>query len=382
MPTMIQGFQMYGALVGILVVIMFVYPWMTLPILIIVVIFYQINKLYIRTMQALKNTKASSKTFYFLTNIIIWVQCRLWFLNKTAKSPVFTRAKASLDGLVTIRSSGEDSERILIIEFDRLQNVHSGAYFFIIGTLYTLIMTFAAFFTLSGLTKLSKHLDDIFQNFSSRDLTGRKYWFGIVAVSNSLKPAAVWFETFWGTHGSNDQRFSSFWVHSFYLENLPLAVKESLPEDWPYQRKIRFKNLSIRYKLDSPIILQIFQRKNRLSSFYKRYFPNYQQNLNLTIEGGWKMGIVVRNGSRKSLIMSALFRLYTSNLEGEISIDGQDTSVLGLWNLRSKISIIPRCPFSNNSLQFGSLFSKWRFGSWRCSRGRQIGPFIAKSGGH
>lgn len=66
--------------------------------------------------------------------------------------------------------------------------------------------------------------------------------------------------------------------------------------------------------------------------------------MNLRIEGGWKVGIVGRTGAGKSSIISALFRLYSDELEGRISIDGQDTSTLGLRDLRSKISIIPQDP--------------------------------------
>lgn len=56
------------------------------------------------------------------------------------------------------------------------------------------------------------------------------------------------------------------------------------------------------------------------------------------------MGIVGRTGAGKSSIISALFRLYTDNLEGAILMDGQDTSTFGLRDLRSKISIIPQDP--------------------------------------
>lgn len=56
------------------------------------------------------------------------------------------------------------------------------------------------------------------------------------------------------------------------------------------------------------------------------------------------MGIVGRTGAGKSSIISTLFRLASDNLEGKIIIDGQDTSTLGLRDLRSKISIIPQDP--------------------------------------
>lgn len=51
-----------------------------------------------------------------------------------------------------------------------------------------------------------------------------------------------------------------------------------------------------------------------------------------------------RTGAGKSSLISALFRLFNENLEGEIKIDGRDTSTVGLNELRCKISIIPQEP--------------------------------------
>jgi ATP-binding cassette subfamily C (CFTR/MRP) protein 4 len=68
------------------------------------------------------------------------------------------------------------------------------------------------------------------------------------------------------------------------------------------------------------------------------------QDLNISIEPGWKVGVVGRTGAGKSSLISALFRLFNEGLEGEIRIDGRDTNTVNLQNLRSKISIIPQEP--------------------------------------
>lgn len=62
------------------------------------------------------------------------------------------------------------------------------------------------------------------------------------------------------------------------------------------------------------------------------------------IESGWKVGIVGRTGAGKSSLISVLFRLYNEGLEGELIIDGVDTNLVGLQELRSRISIIPQEP--------------------------------------
>lgn len=64
----------------------------------------------------------------------------------------------------------------------------------------------------------------------------------------------------------------------------------------------------------------------------------------MVIESGWKVGIVGRTGAGKSSLISVLFRLYNEGLEGEVIIDGIDTSSIGLQDLRSRISIIPQEP--------------------------------------
>lgn len=68
------------------------------------------------------------------------------------------------------------------------------------------------------------------------------------------------------------------------------------------------------------------------------------QNLNFSIEPGWKIGVVGRTGAGKSSLISALFRLFDEGLEGEIIIDGLVTRTVGLQELRAKISIIPQEP--------------------------------------
>lgn len=76
---------------------------------------------------------------------------------------------------------------------------------------------------------------------------------------------------------------------------------------------------------------------------YRPGLPNILKKLNLTVNSGEKIGICGRTGAGKSTIMSALYRLNEIS-GGHIYIDGIDTANLGLFELRSKLAIIPQDP--------------------------------------
>lgn len=96
---------------------------------------------------------------------------------------------------------------------------------------------------------------------------------------------------------------------------------KTLPKNWPTEGRIEFKNVSLRYD-------ETGQHSIRNVSFY--------------ISPLEKIGVVGRTGAGKTSIINALFRL--ASIEGEIEIDGVETSGLGLHTLRGQMSIIPQEP--------------------------------------
>ncbi|ODQ63098.1 hypothetical protein NADFUDRAFT_72210 [Nadsonia fulvescens var. elongata DSM 6958] len=103
----------------------------------------------------------------------------------------------------------------------------------------------------------------------------------------------------------------------------PYRIPETAPPtNWPESGRIKFQNLSMAYRPGLPLVLK---------------------NIVVDIKGGEKIGICGRTGAGKSSIMSSLYRLSEASA-GSVLIDDLDISKLGLYELRSKLSIIPQDP--------------------------------------
>lgn len=96
----------------------------------------------------------------------------------------------------------------------------------------------------------------------------------------------------------------------------------SPPENWPEKGVINFENVSFAYRSGLPPVLK---------------------NFNLNISSGEKIGICGRTGAGKSTIMSALYRI-NEVTAGKIFIDNINIAEIGLFELRSKLAIIPQDP--------------------------------------
>lgn len=98
---------------------------------------------------------------------------------------------------------------------------------------------------------------------------------------------------------------------------------KKIDKAWPSAGNIQIKNLMLRYRSELPLVLH---------------------GVDISIPAGSKVGVCGRTGSGKSTLMLALFRIVEPELGSIIEIDGVDTSKLGLYRLRSGMTIIPQDP--------------------------------------
>ncbi|KAF9874044.1 ABC metal ion transporter [Colletotrichum karsti] len=101
----------------------------------------------------------------------------------------------------------------------------------------------------------------------------------------------------------------------------PEIIKSNRPPvAWPAKGSLEFKNYSTRYR---------------------EGLDNVLKNINLDIKSHEKIGVVGRTGAGKSSLTLALFRIIEPTM-GHISIDQLNTSSIGLLDLRRRLAIIPQ----------------------------------------
>ncbi|KAM7523622.1 hypothetical protein LguiA_013524 [Lonicera macranthoides] len=112
----------------------------------------------------------------------------------------------------------------------------------------------------------------------------------------------------------------------------PQIIKDNRPpQNWPSVGTVDIQDLQIKYRADSPLVLD---------------------GISCKFEGGQKVGIVGRTGSGKTTLIGALFRL-VEPFGGRIVIDGIDISTIGLHDLRSSFGVLPQDPtLFNGSVRY------------------------------
>ncbi|XP_041438363.1 ATP-binding cassette sub-family C member 4 isoform X2 [Xenopus laevis] len=286
--TFLDFIQVFLQILGVIAVAVSVIPWILVPLLPLVIVFYFLRRYFLDTSRDIKR------------------------LESTTRSPVFSHLSSSLQGLWTIRAFR--SEKRFQDLFDAQQDLHSEAWFLFLTTsrwLAVRLDAICAVFVVAlafGSIILAENLE--------AGQVGLVLSYGITLMGSFQ----------WGVRQSAEVEnlmISAERVMEYtQLEKeAEWETKNHPPADWPNKGMITFENVNFSYSLDGPLVLR---------------------HLNASIRPKEKVGIVGRTGAGKSSLIAALFRL--AEPEGKIWIDKYLTSELGLHDLRKKMSIIPQEP--------------------------------------
>ncbi|CAM6100457.1 unnamed protein product [Calypogeia fissa] len=253
--------------------------------------------------------------FILIQRYFVTISRDLSRLNAIAEAPMYLHMSESVAGVSTIRA-WEDQPRFVHIMSKRFDH-YQRCFFHLTATTSWFAMRHLSLVGIIafgvGLTLVLLPEGTISPGMAGLSLT---YAFGFSNVLSLFTVNATNVENKMVSVERIDQ-------YSHLPSEAPLVIPDkSPPKDWPDEGKIELKNLQLRYRPTSPLVLK---------------------GISCTIQPQEKVGVVGRTGSGKSTLIQALFRL-VEPCEGSIIIDGVDIGTIGLTDLRARLSVIPQEP--------------------------------------
>ncbi|XP_047290096.1 multidrug resistance-associated protein 1 isoform X11 [Homo sapiens] len=252
--------------------------------------------------------------YFFVQRFYVASSRQLKRLESVSRSPVYSHFNETLLGVSVIRAF-EEQERFIHQSDLKVDENQKAYYPSIVANRWlavrlecvgNCIVLFAALFAVISRHSLSAGLVGLSVSYSLQVTT---YLNWLVRMSSEMETNIVAVE-----------RLKEY---SETEKEAPWQIQETAPpSSWPQVGRVEFRNYCLRYREDLDFVLR---------------------HINVTINGGEKVGIVGRTGAGKSSLTLGLFRINES-AEGEIIIDGINIAKIGLHDLRFKITIIPQDP--------------------------------------
>ncbi|GMM34217.1 ATP-binding cassette bilirubin transporter [Saccharomycopsis crataegensis] len=231
------------------------------------------------------------------------------------RSPVYSHIHETLVGVDTIRAFDQEN-RFKHINGANLDHGMSGILSQIwmtrwlnfrlktISTVFLLIVTLSCVFTLKSSAPLAAGAVGLLTTFSMQ-ICDHLNWFVRMTVEVETNAVAV----------------ERVFEYCDLQSEKPYVIENSRPPiQWPMKGGIKFENYTTKYNADANPVLK---------------------NVSFEVKPQEKIGIVGRTGAGKSTLTLALFRIIEAT-GGSIVIDDVDTSKIGMYDLRSKLNIIPQ----------------------------------------
>lgn len=254
--------------------------------------------------------------YYFIQRMFISTSRQVKRLESLSKSPIYANFSETITGTASIRAYGEQI-RFNQESENRVQKCAQCTFLIAsanrwLGTrveiLGNLIVFFAAIFAILARDTLSPGVAGLSITYALNIMDNLNW---LIRMLCELETNSVALERIIEyTHNDQEADWES-----------PNDSKE-LSQTWPNRGKVEFDSLAIRYRKGLDLVLK---------------------GISMEIQGQEKIGICGRTGAGKSSFTLALFRILEAD-SGEIRIDGQDISKIGLHALRSRITIIPQDP--------------------------------------
>ncbi|XP_036164279.1 multidrug resistance-associated protein 1 [Myotis myotis] len=252
--------------------------------------------------------------YFFVQRFYVASSRQLKRLESVSRSPVYSHFNETLLGVSVIRAFAEQER--FICQSDLKVDENQKAYYpSIVANRWlavrlecvgNCIVLFATLFAVISRHSLSAGLVGLSISYSLQVTT---YLNWLVRMSSEMETNIVAVE-----------RLKEY---SETEKEAPWRIQEMTPAStWPQVGRVEFRDYCLRYREDLDLVLK---------------------HINITIEGGEKVGIVGRTGAGKSSLTLGLFRIKESSA-GEIIIDNVNIAKIGLHDLRFKITIIPQDP--------------------------------------
>ncbi|KAJ7091800.1 P-loop containing nucleoside triphosphate hydrolase protein [Mycena epipterygia] len=249
---------------------------------------------------------------YVLGQIYISAQLGVKRHVSNAKAPILAHLGAAVGGLVSVRAYGAqeafinqsfsrlDNYSRAIRPYENLLNWISTRLDILGGCFEASLAAYMVYFSSSGAAETG------FCLAQAAAFSGQILW--LVYSANEFELSA----------NSLEKRIQSY----VDAEKEPHSTEAGKPPAyWPSSGDLRVDNLSARYSVDGPKVLE---------------------NVSFHIRSGERIGVVGRTGSGKSSLTLSLLRcIYT---EGTVYFDGIPTTKINLDALRNNITIIPQMP--------------------------------------